>query len=359
LLQKYAAKSRYQTVAAQQKFCVKMDLKGRIEAFSELGKQLAELPPEQRNHLMDLAAQQNPWFTNESVKLSLDGLQRFLTLEKLNKWTSLYQLNPHEGKTIGVAMAGNIPLVGFHDFLCVLIAGHRLKAKLSSQDSTLLPFLTEKLLAIDPSFKNQIEYAEQLKQVDAVIATGSDNTSRYFEYYFRNIPHIIRKNRSSCGVIFGEELGSELRDLGKDVFSYFGLGCRNVSKVFVPEGYDFKLLLDSWEGYSEIINHHKYANNYDYQKSILLVNGTPFLDNNFVLVTGSSALVSPISVLFYENYKDQNDLHAKIHSQKEKIQCTVSAKGWFDHSLPFGKAQYPELWDFADNVDTLKFLDEL
>jgi hypothetical protein len=336
-----------------------MDLNDRIAAFSELGKQIAELPTEQIHHLMDIASQQNAWFTNPSVALSLTGLQKFLTHEKLSRWTSSYELNPKEGKTIGVAMAGNIPLVGFHDFLCVLISGHRLKAKLSSQDSALLPFLTEKLLTIEPSFKNQIEYAEQLKQVDAVIATGSDNTARYFEYYFRNIPHVIRKNRSSCGIILGEELETELTVLGKDVFAYFGLGCRNISKVFVPDGYDFKALLDAWEGYSEIINHHKYANNYDYQKSILLVNGIPFLDKNFVLVTENSALVSPISVLFYEKYRDQEDLHTKISLQKEKIQCTVSAKGWFDHSVSFGEAQYPEVWDYADNVDTLKFLDNL
>jgi hypothetical protein len=336
-----------------------MDLKDRIAAFSELGKQLSGLSSEERFFLMDSASQKNSWFTNQSVQLALNGLQTFLNTEKLRQWTGEYKLSRAEPKVIGIAMAGNIPLVGFHDFLSVLIAGHSIKAKLSSQDSVLLPFITDKLLAIEPSFKENIEFAEQLKQVDAVIATGSDNTSRYFEYYFRKIPHIIRKNRSSCAVILGEESEAELTPLGKDVFAYFGLGCRNVSKIFVPHEYDFKTLLDSWEMYSEIINHHKYVNNYDYQKSILLVNGVPFLDNGFLLVTEHAALVSPISVLFYENYKDQDDLHQKINLQKEKIQCIVSAKGWYEHSVPFGGAQYPELWDYADNVDTLKFLNEL
>jgi hypothetical protein len=336
-----------------------MDLKDRIRAFSELGKHISKLSPDQVDNLVDRAGQQNPWFTRESIVLALGGIQKFLSHENLSEWTSAYQLNKNKSLTVGVAMAGNIPLVGFHDFLSVLISGHQLKAKLSSQDSVLLLFLTDLLYQIEPDFKNQIEYAEQLKQIDAVITTGSDNTARYFEYYFRKIPHIIRKNRSSCGVILGEESEFELSDLGKDVFTYFGLGCRNVSKVFVPEEYSFIPLLDSWEHYSEIINHHKYSNNYDYQKSILLVNGTPFLDNNFVLVTENSSLVSPISVLFYETYKDQRDLSSKIELQNGKIQCIVSAKGWFDKSLPFGEAQYPEVWNYADNIDTLKFLEQL
>jgi hypothetical protein len=336
-----------------------MDLKDRISAFSELGKQISKLSAEQMDYLVDKAGQQNPWFTSESIVLALKGIQKFLLAENLLQWTLAYELTQNKSLTVGVAMAGNIPLVGFHDFLSVLISGHQLKAKLSSQDSVLLLFLTDLLNQIEPAFKNKIEYAEQLKQIDAVITTGSDNTARYFEYYFRKIPHIIRKNRSSCGVILGEESETELSDLGKDVFTYFGLGCRNVSKVFVPEEYSFIPLLDSWEHYSAIINHHKYANNYDYQKSILLVNGTPFLDNNFVLVTKNTSLVSPISVLFYETYKDQSDLNAKIESQTEKIQCVVSAKGWFDRSVPFGEAQYPEVWNYADNVDTLKFLEQL
>jgi len=336
-----------------------MNLTQRISAFAELGNQINRLNTDEKATLADQAAQRNPWFTSEYVNLALDGITKFLSADTLSKWTAAYSLNPSFPKTIGVAMAGNIPMVGFHDFLCVLLSGNKLKAKLSTQDSVLLQSITQRLIQIEPQFESLIDYAERLNEIDAVIATGSDNTSRYFEYYFRNIPSIIRKNRSSCAVLLGEETNDQLTELGKDVFSYFGLGCRNVSKVFVPEGYSFTPLLDSWPKYSNIGNHHKYANNYDYQKSILLVNGVTFLDNGFVLVTESSSLVSPISVLFFETYKDQNDLYEKISSQREKIQCIVSANGWYPESLPFGKAQYPEARDYADNVDTLKFLSSL
>ncbi len=336
-----------------------MNLMQRISAFTELGNQINRLNEDEKATLADQAAQHNSWFTPDSVKLALEGISQFLSVSTLTKWTASYSLNTISPKTVGVAMAGNIPMVGFHDFLCVLISGNKLKAKLSSQDSVLLQALTQRLIQIEPGFESMIEFAERLNNVDAVIATGSDNTSRYFEYYFRNIPNIIRKNRSSCGVLMGEETMEQLTELGKDVFSYFGLGCRNVSKVFVPDGYSFTPLLDSWPKYSNIANHHKYANNYDYQKSILLVNGVTFLDNGFVLVTESASLVSPISVLFFETYTDQLDLREKINSQKEKIQCLVSANGWYPESLPFGKAQYPEVWDYADNVDTLKFLSGL
>lgn len=336
-----------------------MDLIQRISALAELGNQINRLNADEKATLADQAAQHNAWFTSEYVALALEGVARFLSPDSLNKWTGSYSLNTVTPKTIGVAMAGNIPLVGFHDFLCVLLSGNKLKAKLSSQDSVLLQALTEKLVHIEPGFESLINFEERLNNIDAVIATGSDNTSRYFEYYFRNIPSIIRKNRSSCAILMGEETAEQLVELGIDVFSYFGLGCRNVSKVFVPEGYSFIPLLDSWPTYSNISNHHKYANNYDYQKSILLVNGVTFLDNGFVLVTENSALVSPISVLFFETYKDQNDLNEKISLQSEKIQCMVSANGWYPGSVPFGKAQYPDVWDYADNVDTLKFLSSL
>jgi len=192
-----------------------------------------------------------------------------------------------------------------------------------------------------------------------MIATGSDNTSRYFEYYFRNIPHIIRKNRTSCAVILGEETPEEFCELGKDIFSYFGLGCRNVSKIFVPENFDFIPLLDNLASFKPIIHHHKYANNYDYQKSILLVNQIHHYDTGFLLLTENQNLVSPISVMYYEYYVDQTDLNSKLLSHQEKIQCIVSAKGWYKKSIPFGDAQFPEVNDYADGVDTMAFLTSL
>ena len=336
-----------------------MNLVERVRAFNLLGNKIDHLSVEEKDIIIDRASSLNPWFVPKSIILSLHGISRFLKEENLSTWANKYNLSDEKNKKVGIAMAGNIPLVGFHDYLSVLISGNEVVIKLSSQDSYLLPKINSWLIEIEPRFSNKIHFAERLNKVDAIIATGSDNTSRYFEYYFRNIPHIIRKNRSSVAILMGGEDSTHLTELGKDVFSYFGLGCRNISKFFVPEGYEFIKLLDSWECYKEIINHHKYANNYDYQKSILLVNKIPHLDNGFVLITQNEQLVSPISVVYFETYTTQSDLKRKIKIQKDKIQCIVSENGWFDESLPFGKAQFPELWDYADGIDTLKFLSEI
>lgn len=336
-----------------------MNLSERIRAFSLLGNRIDQLSAEEKDNVKDKARNLNPWFVPESVELSLAGISHFLKEERLSTWVSKYHLSDEKNKKVGIAMAGNIPLVGFHDYLSVLISANDLLIKLSSQDSYLLPLINSWLIEIEPRFANKIHFEERLNQADAIIATGSDNTARYFEYYFRNIPHIIRKNRSSIAILMGEEESSHLAELGKDVFSYFGLGCRNISKVYVPEGYAFIQLLDSWDDYKEIIHHHKYANNYDYQKSILLVNKVPHLDNGFILLTPHEQLVSPISVLYFETYTTQADLKKKITAQQDKIQCIVSANGWYKDSVPFGKAQLPELWDYADGIDTLKFLGKI
>lgn len=333
-----------------------MKLEDRIAAFAALGTKIDRLSESERQSIFEQAAQHNAWFTADSVRMALTGISHLLQKEKLTAWTSRYSFNREQEKTIGVAMAGNIPLVGFHDLLCILISGDVVVAKKSSQDSYLITLLTDWLTDLEPRFKSKIRFEERLNKVEAVIATGSDNTARYFEYYFRNIPHIIRKNRTSCAILMGEEEESQLIELGKDVFTYFGLGCRNVAKLYVPEDYSFPGLLNCWEIYQPIIHHHKYVNNYDYQKSIMLVNGIHHYDNGFIMLTESENLVSPISVLFYETYRNLADLNAKMEKQKEKIQCVVSANGWFKDSIPFGKAQLPEVWDYADQVDTMKFL---
>lgn len=334
-----------------------MNLTKRIDAFIKLGEKINQVSHAELHEILENVKNQNPWFTEDNVKLSLTGIAKFLTKTNLEKWTSSYGLNPKEVKKIGVAMAGNIPLAGFHDFLSILISGHQLIAKLSSQDSILIKWLTNILISIEPEFSSSIIFQERLNHVDAMIATGSDNTARYFEYYFRKVPHIIRKNRSSCGIILGEESGEELKVLGQDVFTYFGLGCRNVSKLYVPEGYNFIGMLDSWSSYQNIIHHHKYCNNYDYQKSILLVNGNTFLDTGYVLVTENEALVSPISTIYYEIYTNQTDLSQKLDRHREKLQCLVSANAWYKESVSFGKAQLPDVWEYADHVDTLAFLE--
>jgi hypothetical protein len=318
-----------------------MKLSERINAFAKLGDALHSIEPGDKNVLYRNANNSNAWFTPQQCDLALKGICKFLVKDELERWVSNYDM-PADVRKVGVVMAGNIPLVGFHDLLCVLISGHHLAAKPSIQDTVLMRYVVEQLVSIEPQFGDYISFVERLNDVEAVIATGSDNTARYFEYYFRSKPHIIRKNRTSVAVLHGNESDEQLVALGKDVFSYFGLGCRNVSKLIVPEGYDFVRILGLWEVYHDVANHHKYVNNYDYNKSILLVNRAPHLDNGFVLLTENEALVSPISVVYYST---------SVDLKSDKIQCIVSADG-----VPFGKSQEPGLTDYADNVDTLKFL---
>ena len=334
-----------------------MKIEERIAAFEKLGNHLSAIDEAAKQQLIVRAINENSWFTPESIEISFRGLQQYLNGENLRQWTKRYHLNPSQKRTIAVVMAGNIPLVGFHDFLSILIAGHRIQMKVSSKDSVLIRFISSTLIEIEPRFSPEIEFADMLKGFDAVIATGSDNSARYFNYYFSKYPHIIRKNRTSCAVLNGKESQEDLLALGKDVFQYFGLGCRNVSKLFVPREFDFIRLLDAWQPYLNVLHHHKYHNNYDYQKSILLVNKVPFLDSGFILLQESEKLVSPISVLFYEYYNDEGDLALKLNESRDKIQCVVGRAT--EDAIPFGQAQSPSLWDYADQVDTLKFLEQL
>jgi hypothetical protein len=331
-----------------------MTLDQRIEAFVSLGRHLQTMDSDTRATLIDAARHENPWFTPENVQRALSGVSQYLNEATLRQWVSTYAFTKTSGKTVGLVMAGNIPLVGFHDLLCILISGHQALVKISSRDSKLNLYLLEQLTRIQPAFRDQVRVTEQLRDFDAVIATGSDNTARYFEYYFQKYPHIIRKNRSSVAILTGKETTAQLTQLGEDIFSYFGLGCRNVSKLLVPEGYSFHPLFESWNGYQDIIHHHKYCNNYDYQKSILLVNQVPFLDNGFVLLQESEKLVSPISVLYYQYYQNESDVKALIGKDEEKIQCIVGSGAMA--TVSFGQAQSPRVWDYADHVDTIKFL---
>ncbi|PKV66347.1 acyl-CoA reductase [Pontibacter ramchanderi] len=336
-----------------------MTLENRIEAFVKLGKQLQDMTPEDRQALAFVAKAKNPWFDEANVSAALQGIITLLDEQYLREWLYPYHLKQVTPKKVGVVMAGNIPMVGFHDFLSVLLSGHFLLAKLSSDDDVLMRRLASMLVAIEPAFANQFEFVDMLKEADAIIATGSDNTARYFEYYFAKRPHIIRKNRTSIGVLTGHEEEEDLRALGNDIFQYYGLGCRNVSKVYVPEGYTFDELFEANAQHHNILDHHKYQNNYDYNKSILLVNRVPHFDNGFLLVQESEQLVSPISVLFYETFTSLPDLRHKLAAVKDKTQCVVSAHGWLEGSIAFGEAQCPMPWDYADGVDTMAFLQRL
>ncbi len=335
-----------------------MTLQARIEAFAELGRFLRDKNNQSEIELWaDKASHQNNWFTIDNTLKALNSIaEYFLTEELLTQWTELYEIpdTPKSIKSVGVIMAGNIPAVGFHDLLTIVLSGHVCMAKVSSQDSFLMLALIEKLLEIEPNL--EIRLTEKMNEVDALIATGSDNSARYFEYYFRNKPHIIRQNRTSVAILNGEETEEDFMSLGRDITDYFGLGCRNISKMYVPSDYDFTKFYDSIEPLGDIFYHNKYKNNYDYNKSIYLVNQIHHYDNGFMMLTKNDALVSPISVIFYENYENQEDLRNIISSQIDKIQCVVSKDGWFEGSFNFGDAQKPKLWDYADGVDTMAFL---
>ncbi|MDX1350403.1 MAG: acyl-CoA reductase [Putridiphycobacter sp.] len=293
----------------------------------------------------------NGWFTKENVLSALNGIKQWLTKEELSQWLANYQISDQSPKTIGLIMAGNIPLVGFHDFLAVFLSGHQAQIKLSSDDAVLWPIIIDILNEIDPQFLITTELVEKLAGFDAVIATGSNNSANYFEAYFGKYPHIIRKNRTSIAILKGDESQEELQELGKDIFSYFGLGCRNVTQLLVPVNYDLNLFFESIYVYNDIINHHKYANNYDYNKAIYLLNSEDLLDNNFLLVRRSSELHSPIGVLFRHEYESEEDIKNYLKLHEASIQAVIGK-----NFIPFGKSQSPSLMDYADGVDTMAFL---
>lgn len=335
--------------------------KKRINALIQLGNYLND--PTNSIEIEECVAKaraSNSWFTPEHTRLSIASICRYyLDQASLNQFAERYG-DTKEIKKIGVVMAGNVPAVGFHDALCVILSGHHLLAKLSKDDYALMFFLLNKLISIEPELAKSITFVDRINEADAYIATGSDNSARYFTYYFANKPHIIRKNRTSVAVLTGNETTEELSLLGDDILLYFGLGCRNISKMYVPAGYDFSGLYESLENKRfQYANHHKYFNNYEYNRSILLVNGTEHFDNGFLIFTKNEALVSPLTVVYYENYNSLEELTAILEAQAEKIQCVVGRTELIKEAVPFGAAQYPGLEDFADGVDTMSFLGKL
>jgi hypothetical protein len=345
------------------------------KAFVELGKFLAQfnLDKNIRNtavlhndlffdEFQELIAYQkhyNGWFVESEVYFAIQSWAEALTAENLDHWLSGYKIKEKQPKTVGLILAGNIPMVGFHDFLSVLVSGHKALVKTSSNDKKLLPFLANYLIKVEASLENRIEFIEgKLEKFDAVIATGSNNTSRYFEYYFRDKPSIIRKNRNSVAILTGNETEEDLIGLGKDIFTYFGLGCRNVSKIYVPEGYDFDKFFNAMYVYKELINNPKYINNYDYNKAVFLMSNFLILDNGFLVLKQDSGYSSPISSVFYENYTDLEKLKHRLKEDQELIQCVVG-NDVLENQVGFGQTQHPELSDYADGIDTILFLNEI
>ena len=340
-----------------------MNINERTELISDIGDFLKNYLDEKYDNKKDdnliefekvikKAQSNNSWFTDENIKINLTYWSKKLIKTNLNQWLSKYNLKDTPRKNIAIIMAGNIPLVGFHDFICVFLAGHNSIIKLSSNDKYLIPFLLN--LVKFPS--DRVVYLDgMLKDYDAVIATGSDNTSRYFEYYFKNKQSIIRKNRNSIAILDGNETDEDLKSLSHDILTYFGLGCRSVSKLYVPKDYNFDSFFNSIFGYKDLINNHKYANNYDYNKAIYLMSEYKFLDNGFFMIKEGSEMHSPISTINYEYYDNISHLSEKIKQQEDNIQCVVSNIK-FKGKIDFGETQNPSLNQYADNIDVMNFL---
>lgn len=333
-------------------------LSARISAFVRLGERLLSFDEAEKNELFLQCQNQNAWFTFRSLVQAFKGIHLLLSAEAINKWVAVYSIiDPKIPKQVGLLMAGNIPGVGFHDLLAVLISGNIACVKLSSTDAVLILWLMNELRTIEPRFDERMLVEDMLKNKEAYIATGSNNSARYFTYYFGKYPHVIRANRSSVAVLTGQETEQDLASLGKDIFDYFGLGCRNVSKIFVKDLAQLTLLLDALSSHAEVASHHKYLNNYEYTKSIYLVNREPHLDNGFLLLRESTELVSPIGVLFYEVYTDEAGLAVRLAALESQIQCIVGDSSHTSLArIPFGNTQCPAPWDYADGVDTLEFL---
>lgn len=300
----------------------------------------------------------NQWFTKQNIIYSISSIANELTEQNLNFWLSKYNLENVSTKNIGVVTAGNIPLVGFHDFLSVLILNHNFIGKLSSKDNHLLKFIADLLIFINPNFKNKITFTDKLSGFDAVIATGSDNSSKYFDYYFGKYPNLIRKNRTSVAVLDGNEMPEDIENLGVDIFSYFGLGCRNVSKIFIPKNYSLSKFYEPLEKFKDIINHNKYANNYNYNRTIYMMNNIKIFDNNFLILKEEISYSSPISVIYFEEYDDLKNVINKLNDNLQNLQCVVSNQK-IENAISFGQTQKPKLWEYADNVDTINFLTNL
>ncbi|HOY41047.1 MAG TPA: acyl-CoA reductase [Chitinophagales bacterium] len=330
-----------------------MNIERRITAFAALGDFVLKNPVSLQE-IVNKTFIYNTWFTIDNINQALQNIAiEFLNKEKLENWISGYgsKITTHDTKTIAIVAAGNIPMVAFHDILCVLISGNKLQLKLSEKDQYLLPFLLEQLINIEPDFKELISIQFKLEKFDAIIATGSNNTAKHFAYYFGKYKNIIRRNRNSVAILTGEETKEDIENLGHDIFDYFGLGCRNVSKIFVPEKFDLYSLKDGLTKHIGVNQHNQYMNNLDYQRTLYLMNQTPLIDIDFINIVENNSLHSPISCLHVERYKTLEDVKKNIAEQTENIQCVVG-KGY----LEFGKSQQPGLSDYADNVDTMEFI---
>ena len=343
------------------------DFKERLIAFSEVGTLFKENVDKKENKKFpewDTVLEKtlieshsyNSWFTIDNLKLSLKNWSNSLQENIISDWLSKYNIEDKSSKKIAIIMAGNIPAVGFHDLLCSLLLNFDCIVKLSSEDKLLIPFIVKFLESRNEKLKNKVTFeSEKLKDFDGVIATGNNNSHRYFDYYFSKYPNLLRKTRHSIAVLDGKESDNDLSELSNDIFNYFGLGCRSVSKVFIPYGYDLDLLFNAFFRHKEVVNHNKYVNNFDYNKAVYLMSKEKFIENGFIILKEESKLGSPIGCLYYEFYNDKKEITKLINNNSDSIQCVVSNIN-FNTNIKFGQTQCPNISDYADNNDTIKFL---
>ena len=336
-------------------------LKNRIKALENLGNYLSDISDKDSLYAplfgaIERANGQNGWFQREACMEAIQSWGSALKPKNIHQWINQYQINENNSpKTIAVIMAGNIPLVGLHDLISIWISGNRALVKCPTKDSVLIPFIVE----VNPLFQSLTSFTDgKLKGFDAVIATGSNNAARYFHYYFSKYPHIIRKNRNGVAVLDGSETQEEMKYLGRDILQYYGLGCRSVSKLYLSKGFNLDLVFEGLYPYANIIEMNKYANNYDYNKAVFLISEFDFVENGFFMLRENQAISSPIGTCNYEYYEGFEVLKKHLLDQQENIQCIVS-KADIQGAIPFGQAQIPNLWDYADGVDTLEFLNRL
>ncbi|QQD13596.1 acyl-CoA reductase [Sphingobacterium sp. UDSM-2020] len=333
-----------------------MTKKQRLEGFAKLANLFINDNAELQ-HLVTTAHHKNAWYTAEHVNKAFTSWKANLNLELLENWLSPYP-DIESDKIVGLVLAGNIPLVGLHDILCVLVAGFKAQIKVSSDDALLTTYVIQKLIEVEPRFKDRVQLVDRLTDFDLVIATGSDNSSRYFEHYFGKKPNIIRKNRNSIAIITGEESHEQLKALGHDIFDYYGLGCRSVSKIFIPKNYDISHFYEGIESFKDVNTHYKYNNNYDYNKSIYLINGDKHYDNGFLLLKQDDKIASPLAVVYFEEYDNLDNLSQHLNTLSDRLQCVTSEAPLTikTPAFKFGAGQNPALDDYADGVNTLEFL---
>ena len=339
-----------------------------VKIVSEWGARIKAVLEDKSDRFLSVLQQaeaENRWFTQEAQLQALSYWANQLVEAQLTDWLSAYPLDQNgPTKRIALILAGNIPLVGFHDLLCSLVAGHQVLVKLSSQDRRLLPFLVGLLSEVNPTWAEKVSFTEnRLEDFDGVIATGSNNTSRYFEYYFKNKPKIIRKNRHSVAVLSGKETEQELHDLSRDVLDYFGLGCRSVSKIWVPKSYDFEKLARVLETFKGHLEHNKFSNNFHYHRTVFLMNQIPFREFGPLLLLEKPSNASALSTLHFEYYDGISEVNQRLNKEKESLQCIACsssvAKEIEAETVLLGQTQNPQLNAYADGIDTMAFLTSL